>query len=100
MYMFFNLMSLESCQTFLQDSKFFYKGQFVCSTMAFAYSQKNSVDIHDWEMYRDACEYAGLTYFALLVSGLCIFVMVVLIATFKNVQRKCCPKIYESQAGR
>eukprot|EP01083_Nonionella_stella_P022191 61378_1 len=100
MDMFFNLMSLEACQTFLQDSAFFYKGQLVCSTMAFADSHKNTVDIHDWDMYSDACESAGLTAFALLVAGLCIFVMVVLIATFKNVQRKCCPKIYESQAGR
>lgn len=33
MEMYFNLLSVESCQTFQEDSDFFYKGQELCSVM-------------------------------------------------------------------
>eukprot|EP01083_Nonionella_stella_P194187 716313_1 len=100
MDMYFNLLSVEACQTFLEDSSFFFKGQVVCSVMPFSDSDKNTVDIHDWSMYGDACESAGLTAFVLLIASIAVFTLVICISTFKNCQRKCCPKMYEQQHGR
>lgn len=100
MDLYFNLMSVESCQTFLEDSNFFFDGQEVCSVMSFDDADKNTVDVHDWSMYSETCEAAGMTSFALLVLSVSIMVLVVLMATFKNIQRKCCPQSYESQHGK
>ena len=97
---YFNLMSIESCQTFREDSPFFFDGQVVCSVMPFSDSHKNTIDVHDWSMYSDSCESAGLTSFILIIAAISILVLVVLITTFKNIQRKCCPKMYESQHGK
>lgn len=102
MDMYFNLLSLESCQTFLEDSFFFFKGQVVCSVMPFEDADKNTVDVelHDWSVYSDSCESAGMTAFVLIIIAIAVLVLVVLVSTFKNIQRKCCPKIYESQHNR
>lgn len=97
---YFNLLSVESCQTFREDSDFFFKDQEVCSVMAFSDYDKNTIDTHDWSMYKDSCESAGLTAFVLIIIALALFIFVVLFTTFKNIQRKCCPKAYQSQHGR
>eukprot|EP00483_Globobulimina_turgida_P012248 UN12270 len=68
--------------------------------MPFSDSHKNTVGVHDWSMYSDSCESAGLTAFVLLISSLSIFTLIILISTFKNIQRKCCPKIYSQQHGK
>jgi len=98
MDMFFNLLSVESCQTFQEDSAFFYKGQEMCSVMTYDDSMnKYTTDTHDWDIYMESCESAGTAAFALIVVSVGMLVMVVLFATVKNVQRKCCPEAYERQ---
>jgi len=100
MDMYFNLLSVESCQTFQEDSAFFFKGQETCSVMAFSDADKYTTDVHDWSMYWDSCESAGLTSFALITAALGVLIVVVLFATMKNFQRKCCPDAYSRQHGR
>ena len=47
---------------------------------------KYTVDTHDWDMYMDSCESAGITAFALIVIATSMLIVVVLFATMKNVQ--------------
>merc|ERR1719486_1842098 len=68
--------------------------------MAFDDANKNTVDVHDWSMYSESCEAAGLTSFALIVLSVSLMVIVVLMSTFKNIQRKCCPASYERQHSK
>eukprot|EP00485_Elphidium_margaritaceum_P000991 CAMPEP_0202694626 /NCGR_PEP_ID=MMETSP1385-20130828/8438_1 /ASSEMBLY_ACC=CAM_ASM_000861 /TAXON_ID=933848 /ORGANISM="Elphidium margaritaceum" /LENGTH=275 /DNA_ID=CAMNT_0049350505 /DNA_START=31 /DNA_END=858 /DNA_ORIENTATION=- len=100
MTMYFNLLSVEACQTFLEDSPFFFSGQEVCSVMPFKDADKNTVDTHDWSSYSESCESAGLTAFAMIVVAVSILALVVLISTFKNIQRKCCPAQFRAQQGK
>jgi len=101
MDMYFNLMSVESCMTFQEDSDFFFDGQELCSVMSFDDAvDKYTIDVHDWDMYMDSCESAGITAFALVAGAVVLLIVVVLCSTVKNVQRKCCPEAYERQHGK
>ena len=98
---YFNLLSVETCQTFIQGADpFYFSGQVVCSVMEYSDATRNTVDVQDWNLYSDSCESAGLTAFILVLTSVALLCLVVAIATFKNVQRKCCPKMYESQHGK
>ena len=81
MDMYFNLLSVESCQTFLEDSAFYFDGQVVCSVMPFSDADKHTIDTHDWSIYSESCESAGLASFILIVTAVSILVFVVLVAS-------------------